>query len=110
MHAHVGKPTRKRRWFRFRLRTSFGLVTVVALLMGWVANERHQSHHERQVAKQLEKQGASFTFGGPYDSFGLWEKQQGWWRTLARQVLGERILNISIFGSSPESVGEKSKY
>jgi hypothetical protein len=86
---------RGRKWFRFRLRTLMALVTVLALVMAWIANERHQSAFELQFAEQLFNQGFSHTaFGGPYDSNELRSlgKPQTWWRTLAQRVLGERII------------------
>ncbi len=83
----------RRRWRRFSLRSFLVFITLVACFFGWVARKRRQSEFERQVGKKLEGQGVSVSYHGPYDSLelDLQQKPQGWWRDLAREVLGERI-------------------
>jgi hypothetical protein len=89
----------RRRWFRFRLRTLIIVVAAVAVPLAWVAKERRQSWHEQQLAEQLRQQGFELVLlGGPYDSwqFASQDQSQGWWRELAREILGERIWFIWI--------------
>ena len=88
-------PPTRRRWFQFELRTMFVVVIVVAIPLTWVVKERRRSLYEHQFAKQLRSQGfKEVTLGGIYDSSKLRGRgePQGWWRDLARQILGERIL------------------
>jgi hypothetical protein len=87
----------RRRWFRFSLRTMLALVVVVAIPLSWVAKERRQSEYEQQIAEQLRQQAfGEIEFGGPYDLLDPYWKPspQGWWRDLARQVLGGRALLV----------------
>lgn len=74
-------------------------ITVVAVLLAWIGNARRQSKLELQVAEELQRSDfVSVVIAGPYDS---WEEvgfdgPQGWWRDLARRVLGERVLIVRI--------------
>ncbi|HEY2841914.1 MAG TPA: leucine-rich repeat domain-containing protein [Pirellulales bacterium] len=86
------------RRFRFSLRTLLAVVIVVAIPVAWIAKERRQSAHEEQVAEQLLQYGFVYAeLSGPYDSLELSRKAtpQGWWRDLAREIMGERILEIA---------------
>ena len=89
-------PQTRPRWFQFSLRALLVLIAVVAVLLAWIVSERRQSQHEQQIAEQLAKQGAKLTLGGPYDELSQNRQPQGWFRRLARQVLGERILLAQI--------------
>ena len=89
-------PTRRR--FRFSLRTLLVLVVILAIPLGWIAKERRQSQREQEIAEQLRNQGNhSVVLGGPYDKLHLADTQ-GWWRNLARTVLGARIEVIGAHG------------
>jgi len=95
----AGPSTPRRNWLSYRLRTLLILITVVAVLLAWIGNARRQSKLELQIADELQR--SDFTdvvVAGPYDS---WEEvgfdgPQGWWRDLARRVLGERVLIVRI--------------
>lgn len=102
----------RRHWLRFSVRTLLGLITMLAILMAWVAKERRQSEYERQFGEQLLTTGHwRFAFGGPYDSIEhrLVGKPQGWFRNIAGQILGERIIVVDIddptFGSQELNIG-----
>jgi hypothetical protein len=87
----------RRRCLRFRLRTLLILVAIVAIPLAWIGYERRQSELERQcVEKRLGVAFEQFEFGGPFDSWELrkFREPQGWWRELARQTLGERVLEV----------------
>jgi len=103
------KPTpTRRRLYRFSVRSLLVLITLVACLLGWMAIEQRQSEFERQVGIKFENleqeqvrrnrrwRGSNIVYLGPYDSLELHKskKPQGWWRDLARQILGERIFKI----------------
>ena len=85
-----------RRWFRFSLRTLLVLVIVLALPLAWIAKERRQSQREQEIAEQLRAVGFAeqLTIGSPYDTWEQFRqaKPQGWWRDLARRILGGRVL------------------
>jgi Leucine-rich repeat (LRR) protein len=87
----------RRSWFCFRLRTLLIGVALVAIPLAWIAKERRQSRYEVQLADHLrEGEYNSFTLGGPYDSMVLAaeDKPQGWWRDVARQAMGQRVLTL----------------
>ncbi|MDZ4780497.1 MAG: hypothetical protein SGJ19_09620 [Planctomycetia bacterium] len=91
------KPLTRPRWLRYSLRAFFAFVTLAAIFFAWVAKERRQSAYERQVADRLQAGGVFLTaLGGPYDSLDQMKlgKPQGWWRDLARRILGERVLIV----------------
>lgn len=74
-------------------------MAILSLPLAWVAKERSQSHHEQQIAEQLREQGSNVVMlYGPFDSMKLilQDKPQGWWRDLARHVLGERIFFVEV--------------
>jgi hypothetical protein len=100
----------RRRWFQFGLRTLLILVAVVAVLLGWITNERRQSRHEQEIAEQL-RHGDGWlmvTLGVPYDPMKLpirhrfsttshvQEHPKVWWRALAARIFGKRILAIEV--------------
>jgi hypothetical protein len=84
------KPT-KRRWFRFSLRTMLVVMLVFGSLMGWVVRERRESHLQRALAMELRAKGWNAEFIGRYHTFEYAADDQGWWRKLATQVLGEQV-------------------
>jgi hypothetical protein len=82
----------RRRWFRFRLRTLFIVVAVIAIPLAWIAKERGISRRENQLVEQNDE--IRYTLGGPFDSWDrhATKQPQGWWRDLARRLVGTRIL------------------
>ena len=87
-----------RRGLRFTVRGMLALTTLVGCLLGWVVRERRQSEFERRVGEELLDQGCQVHFLGLYDSLELdnAKEPQGWWRDLARQILGERVSAVSV--------------
>ena len=100
MQSLITEPTpSRRRWFKFSLRSLLVFITLVACLLSWIVYERSQSKFERQIGEKLQEQGCTVHFGGKYDrAIKFAGDQQGWWRDLARQVLGERIWYIRSIG------------
>jgi Leucine-rich repeat (LRR) protein len=88
--------THSRRWLRFRLWTLLIVVAVIAIPLAWIAKERRQAGHERQVASELQKLGYQITFGGVNDSKELRDngEPQGWRSDLIRRALGGRVLCV----------------
>ena len=99
----------RHRWYRFafRLRTLIVLFTLIAVLTAWIANERRQSRTERAISEQLRKEGfGAVDFAGPYDSLETIysRKRQGWWRDFARQILGERVVEIRMASTNVDDL------
>jgi len=92
-------PTTPRRWFRFSLSALLIVLAVVAALSAWIAKERQQSAYEQHLAEELEAKGYNVSLDGPYASWETYvdQKPQGWWRDLARSVLGQRIISVQLF-------------
>ena len=74
------------------------VLAIVAAPAAWIAKERRQSAYEAQLAEDLRRQEFSMVvLGGPFDSWELKQsnKPQGWWRDLARGLMGRRIWRVS---------------
>src|SRR5687767_6044315 len=86
----------RRRWFRFSLRSLLVLTVLFALPMAWIAKERRHSALEREIARQFSEQGIHSEFEGPYYSrwLDVRGRNQGWWRWIAQQILGDRIVGL----------------
>ena len=112
---YIGRMTDKpkRRRFRFSLRSLLVLVVILAIPLGWIAKERRQSQYEKQFVDQMIETHSirQHQFGGPYDSEPLRSevKPQGWWRDLARHVLGERHSSLMLFHDDPKSLASFTK-
>lgn len=88
---------RRNRWLRFRLTTMLVVVALLAIPIAWLAREWRASIREQNLARQLSERGyQGIQLGGPYDSWdlGLMRGGQTWWRNLAGEVLGVRIVAI----------------
>ena len=110
MQSLINEPTpSRRRWLKFSLRSLLVFITLVACFLSWIVYERSQSKFERPIGEKLQEQGCSVQFHGIYDRLlrndgsRVLENQQGWWRDLARQFLGERIWSITYRGG-PENL------
>jgi hypothetical protein len=64
------KPKRKRRWFQFRLRTLLLLVTVFAVLFGWVAHKAHNAREQKRVVAWLREKEAFMRYDYQIDDQG----------------------------------------
>ncbi|MFO0911588.1 MAG: hypothetical protein U0795_01420 [Pirellulales bacterium] len=76
------------------------LVSIAVLgALGWISSARRESYRQKLIGETL-KTGFSATvlFGGPFDEYGV--DQQCWWRRVAKTVLGERVLDVSLCYSS----------
>ena len=103
----------RRRWYRFSMRSLLAFVTIMACFLGWMVKEQQQSEIERQVGikfqwDQQNEFGEPLTtlvYLGPYDSLELHKnkKPQGWWRDLARYLLGKRVYEVHISSSVSSS-------
>lgn len=103
----------RRRWYRYSMRGLLAFITIVACILGWIVKEQRQSEIERQVGIkfQYDQQNefgeplTSMVYLGPYDSLELHKKKkpQGWWRELARYLLGERVYEVHISSSVSSS-------
>jgi hypothetical protein len=85
------------RLLRFRLRTMLLGVALLALPLAWLGHEWRASLREQDLARRLSLLGfQGIQLGGPYDSWdlGLMPGGQSWWRELAGEVLGPRIVAI----------------
>ena len=89
---------RRRRWFRYSLRTLIVCVTLAAIGMAWVVREREQSRRELEVARELEASGAIVELGGRFDVPRTFLRppsqhveEQAWWRTALGGILGPRV-------------------
>ncbi len=98
-----------RYWLKFSLRNLLVFITLLACFLSWLGHERSQSKFERQIGEKLREQGCHVEFHGIYDrrfqngGARVLKNQQGWWRDLARQVLGERIRYMTYRGG-PDNV------
>src|SRR6185295_7289878 len=92
MAAMETEPMRKRRWFRYRLRTLLVLITAVAIGLGWVTKERRESQSQIRIAEILRANGAGVEFVGQFDDESTAE--QSCWRASLSSLLGPRVLGV----------------
>ena len=86
-------PPTRRRWFSYRLRSLFVLMTVISLGLAWVAHERAQSRYEVRLAEQLLANGGNVDFGGRFSRVDN-DPQPTWWRTALSRLCGPRIRKV----------------
>jgi hypothetical protein len=80
-----------RRWTKFTLRSFFIFITLVAIVMGWIAYERAESRRELEIAGQLMASGATVLLGDPYFDSPRRRMAPSWWRTWLGNILGLRV-------------------
>jgi hypothetical protein len=76
------------------------VVTFAAIISAWVARERSHAHHERQIAEELQSNGATCWFGGPYDDHSVDYDKQAHWRNMLRDLLGSRVLEVYLLDAN----------
>jgi hypothetical protein len=89
-------PEHTRSWFSYSLRSLFGLVTLTAIGLGWVANERRQSRREMEIVEQLETRVAGVSFVGQFDR-SPYNDQSSWRRALSA-LCGPRVDSLDFLG------------
>lgn len=104
----AARASTRRRWFPFGLRSLLIATAIVAMPIAWVAKELRQSKFEDEFGDALyvKKGGGDVDYAGPYDT---WESVRageppGWWRTLARERLGSRILLIGNISANADDL------
>ena len=75
---------RRRRWFRFSLRTLLIIVTVLAVLLGWVGWRLGQVRRERATIIWVMEAGGEMSFSSRLVKRSWWEKTTDKW-------FGERV-------------------
>lgn len=94
-----------RRWFAFRLRSLFVVVTLLAIGIAWVARERQQSRRELELLRLFGGQAWNAELVGPFDEPGGLSNSKGYqnpyqqtlelpqssWQRVLTNVLGPRV-------------------
>jgi len=108
-------PTTRRR-FSYSLRSLFVLITLAAVGMAWIADERRQSQYEMEIAEQLQARNETVTShsgrrietvfvytAGRFDphipdiyAFFNVEIEASWWRQGLSRLCGRRIRVVDL--------------
>ncbi len=65
------KPTPKRRWFRFSLRTLLIVVLLLSLPLGWFALKMREAEKQRKAVEAIEKAGGTVWYDYQEDESGM---------------------------------------
>src|ERR1700680_2104213 len=72
----MAAPPTRRRWFQFSLGTMFLLVTISAVLLGWLVSERRFVQERKAASRDKAAIVISVTWG---------KREQGWWAPGSRE-------------------------
>lgn len=105
------QPHKTVRWRRVSNRFLFVLTTIVAIILGWTARERHQSEKEERIAYELSGLAGwdgCIALCVPYEKppFELGDVSHRHWRYLLLRRIGWRVERLSVHDhaeSSPSS-------
>ena len=101
----AARPTR--RWFSYSLRSLLALVTLAAVVLGWIAYERRQSRSELQLAEGLKAsyQDVEVQLGGRFDPKDWYFKdtveEPAWWRRALSDIYGPRVQFLYVADKGP---------
>ena len=65
------KPARKRRWFRFSLRTLLIVVMLLSLPLGWLAMKMIQAERQRRAVEAIQEAGGEVFYDWEVDYSGM---------------------------------------
>ena len=100
------KPTTRRRWLSFNLRSLFVCVTLLAVGTAWLANERNQSRRELQVVEMLGDNVDDSYVAGLFEGkrkawmmcgLGNIEPEPPAWKKSLGDLLGLRVRELSLY-------------
>ena len=86
------KTTKRRRWFRFRLRTLLVMVTLISVLLGWVDSvswELDQRQRENSTISWVYGMGGGINLRSRND-------ERSWWGKTKDGLFGERVQVVRI--------------
>src|SRR4051812_39757763 len=95
----------RRRWFRFSLRTLMFATALVAMVAGWVGNERAAARRQAAAAVWLEAMyHTDAYFGTPFLQREFYADTEVWYRRLLSDLFGVRLLKLSIDSTVPPNL------
>jgi hypothetical protein len=89
------EPKRKRRWFQFRLRTLMIVVTVFAIVGGWIGRDVRIVMKRLNLRRAITSDGGSISLGSESSILGhVWERSEVTW---FRRLLGDDdVLGVQV--------------
>lgn len=99
---------KRRRWFRFGLRTLLVMTALAGLLLGWVANQRAQSQRELQIAQELGQLGkrAYIRLSNPFVAFQRPSSNQSWLHRQLGSLLGPIVREARIIDPTADELAK----